>query len=115
MRGGEEIFQEIVELLRPLPHHATRFAQGIARSKSSQVPPMIDQGLPPRYAADLVELAGAYIDFAKIKTGTSRLYPEPVQRAKLENYKSNQIKPFIGGQFHEYVVATTQCAELSRF
>ena len=76
---------------------------------------MIDQGLPPRYAADLVELAGAYIDFAKIKTGTSRLYPEPVQRAKLENYKSNQIKPFIGGQFHEYVVATTQCAELSRF
>src|SRR5216684_5317849 len=45
---------------------------------------MIDQGLPAHYAEDLIACAGEYIDLAKIKTGTARLYPERVLRAKLE-------------------------------
>src|SRR5712664_2441276 len=68
---------------------------------------MIDQGLPAHYVDDLIACAGEYIDLAKIKTGTARLYPERVLRAKLEHYKDHAIKPFIGGQFHEFVVATT--------
>jgi phosphosulfolactate synthase len=76
---------------------------------------MIDQGLPAHHVNDIVECAGAYIDLAKIKTGTARLYPERVLRTKLEHYKANDIKPFIGGQFHEYVVATTGGRSLNAF
>jgi phosphosulfolactate synthase len=76
---------------------------------------MIDQGLPAHYAEDLIACAGEYIDLAKIKTGTARLYPERVLRAKLEHYKDHTIKPFIGGQFHEFIVATTAGRALTAF
>ena len=46
---------------------------------------MIDQELPALYVDDLIACAGEYIDLAKIKTGTARLYPERVLRAKLEH------------------------------
>ncbi len=67
---------------------------------------MIDDGLPLGYTRDLVALSGAYIDLAKIKTGTARLYPRQALTAKLDIYKSARIRPFLGGQFHEYVFAT---------
>ena len=67
---------------------------------------MIDDGLPLGAARDIVALAGSYIDLAKIKTGTARLYPRPQLVAKLRLYKRNRIQPFLGGQFHEYVFAT---------
>jgi phosphosulfolactate synthase len=76
---------------------------------------MIDQGLPSHYVDDLIACAGEYIDLAKIKTGTARLYPERVLRTKLERYKEHAIKPFIGGQFHEYVLATTAGLALTAF
>lgn len=67
---------------------------------------VIDDGLPLAYARDLVQLGGAYIDLAKIKTGTARLYPRAELVKKLRFYKRNRIQPFLGGQFHEYVFAT---------
>jgi phosphosulfolactate synthase len=67
---------------------------------------IIDDGLPLAYARDLVQLGGAYIDLAKIKTGTARLYPRAELVKKLRYYKRNRIQPFLGGQFHEYVFAT---------
>lgn len=67
---------------------------------------IVDDGLPLAYARDLVALGGAYIDLAKIKTGTARLYPRAQLIAKLKLYKRNRIQPFLGGQFHEYVFAT---------
>jgi phosphosulfolactate synthase len=67
---------------------------------------IIDDGLPLAYARDLVQLGGAYIDLAKIKTGTARLYPRAELVKKLSYYKRNRIQPFLGGQFHEYVFAT---------
>jgi phosphosulfolactate synthase len=66
---------------------------------------IVDDGLPLGVAKDLVGLAGAYIDLAKIKTGTARLYPRKQLVAKLRLYKKNRIQPFLGGQFHEYVFA----------
>jgi phosphosulfolactate synthase len=76
---------------------------------------MIDQGLPAAYVADLAATAGDYIDLAKIKTGTARLYPEAILRAKLDTYKAHGITPFVGGQFHEYVLATQGTAATMRF
>jgi phosphosulfolactate synthase len=67
---------------------------------------IVDDGLPLAYARDLIALAGAYIDLAKIKTGTARLYPRARLVEKLRFYKRHRIQPFLGGQFHEYVFAT---------
>jgi len=76
---------------------------------------MIDHGLPAAYVEDLAATVGDYIDFAKIKTGTARLYSKPVLQRKLEAYKANDIMPFIGGQFHEYVLATEGAKATARF
>lgn len=76
---------------------------------------MIDDGLPLGYQRDLLALAGDYADLAKIKTGTARLYAERDLRAKLARYAKHKVKPFIGGQFHEYVFATQGEKALARF
>lgn len=64
---------------------------------------MVDWGMTLTETTALIELAAPYIDFAKIAVGTSRLYPEPYLRAKLALYKRHGIRPFLGGQFQEYV------------
>lgn len=67
---------------------------------------MIDWGIPLGRQRDNLEMAGRYIDFAKIAVGTSRFYDEAYLSAKLALYKEHQIRPFLGGQFQEYVFAT---------
>lgn len=76
---------------------------------------IVDDGLPLGVARDLVALAGAYIDLAKIKTGTARFYPRAQLTAKLRLYKRNRIQPFLGGQFHEYVFAMQGEKALPRY
>ena len=75
---------------------------------------VIDDGLPFDYVADVLRTSAAYIDLMKIKTGTARLYPRELVR-KLAAYRAAGVKPFIGGQFHEYVFATMGEAALLRF
>jgi phosphosulfolactate synthase len=76
---------------------------------------IVDDGLPLAYARDLVALGGDYIDLAKIKTGTARLYPRARLVEKLRLYKRNRIQPFLGGQFHEYVFATQGARALPKY
>jgi phosphosulfolactate synthase len=76
---------------------------------------MVDFGLPYRYAEDVVELAGEYIDFAKIAVGTSRLYASTYLKKKLSMYKRRGVRPFVGGQFQEYVYATYGARALPGF
>jgi phosphosulfolactate synthase len=76
---------------------------------------VIDDGLPLAYVENVLELAAPYIDLIKIKTGTARLYPRGLLRRKLDVYRRAQVKPFIGGQFHEYVFATLGESALPRF
>jgi phosphosulfolactate synthase len=90
-------------------------ARSTAKPRRRGLTMMIDQGLPAAYVVDLTAMAGNYIDLAKIKTGTARLYPEAVLRRKLDAYKSHGITPFIGGQFHEYVLATEGASATPRF
>lgn len=75
------------------------------KPRASGLTMMVDFGLPYRYTQDIVEMAGAYIDLAKIAVGTSRLYDLAYLRRKLVLYKKRRIRPFIGGQFQEYVFA----------
>ena len=76
---------------------------------------MIDNGLPAGFARDLLETAGDYIDLAKFKTGTSRLYAQEKLRQKIDQYVAHGVKPFIGGQFHEYVFAVYGPSALTEF
>jgi phosphosulfolactate synthase len=76
---------------------------------------MIDQGLGLALQRDLLETVADYIDFAKFKSGTSRLYGEAHLRRKVEQYSAHGVKPFIGGQFHEYVFATFGASGLPEF
>lgn len=76
---------------------------------------MIDNGLPTGFHLDLLETAGDYIDLAKFKTGTSRLYRQDHLRRKLDQCAEHGVKPFIGGQFHEYVFAVYGASALGQF
>src|SRR5258706_4674806 len=84
----------------PLPKE-----RSVRKPRASGRTMIVDDGLPLAYARDLVALGGDYIDLAKIKTGTARLYPRAQLVQKLRLYKRNRIQPFLGGQFHEYVFA----------
>jgi phosphosulfolactate synthase len=86
-----------------------------AKPRASGLTMMADFGLPYRYAADVVEMAGRYIDLAKIAVGTSRLYDLKYLRRKLALYRKHRIRPFIGGQFQEYVFATYGAGALRGF
>ena len=74
-----------------------------------------DFGLPLRYAEDVLDLAGRYIDLMKIAVGTSRLYDAETLRRKLDLYRARGVRPFVGGQFQEYVYATYGAEALPRF
>ena len=86
-----------------------------AKPRRSGLTMMIDAGLPAGAQADLMALAADYVDLAKIKTGSARVYPEKILRQKLATYRRHRVQPFLGGQFHEYVFATQGERALGRF
>lgn len=69
---------------------------------------IIDKGIGIQETGDLLELAGAYIDYVKFGFGTAALYPEPLLRAKIALIRSYGISAYPGGTFLE--VALTQNA-----
>ena len=91
---------------------ATRSTQKPRRKGLTMV---ADFGLPLRYAEDLFDLAGRYIDLMKIAVGTSRLYDGATLRRKLALYRERGARAFLGGQFQEYVYATYGTKALPRF
>jgi phosphosulfolactate synthase len=86
-----------------------------SKPRRSGLTMLVDQGLPLAQQADVLQVAGEYVDLAKIKTGTARLYPEAVLVEKLKRYRRHRVQPFLGGQFHEYVFATQGRRALARF
>ncbi|PWK14330.1 phosphosulfolactate synthase [Tumebacillus permanentifrigoris] len=65
---------------------------------------LIDTGLGVQETADLVRLAGAYIDFIKLGFGTSKLYPTDVLQEKIALLHSAGIDVYPGGTFLEAAV-----------
>lgn len=76
---------------------------------------MMDWGLPLRQQEDWLGLLAPMVDLAKIVGGTARLYEEDYLRRKLELYASHGVRPFLGGQFMEYVFATQGMAGVKPF
>jgi phosphosulfolactate synthase len=83
---------------------------------------MMDWGETLEFLEAHLKLCAPYIDLGKIVVGHSRLYTEDYYRAKLDLYRKYEVRPFIGGQFLEYVFATLgwdgvvpYCEEAKRF
>lgn len=97
----------------PLP--AGRSGKHGGKPRHSGLTMIVDAGMPLGQQADLLALAADYVDLAKIKTGTARLYDERNLVKKLKEYRRRRVQPFLGGQFHEYVFATQGQQALPRF
>ena len=67
---------------------------------------MLDWGLPLGQQEDWLGLLAPVLDLAKFVVGTARLYEEDYLRRKLDLYAAHGVRPFLGGQFMEYVFAT---------
>jgi phosphosulfolactate synthase len=65
---------------------------------------MIDWGMGVAQQRDILDIAGAYIDIAKIAVGLSGIISERVLTEKIAAYADHQVSAFIGGQFLEYGV-----------
>ena len=85
------------------------------KPRSKGLTMMVDWGVPMARQKDLLSMIAPYLDLAKIAVGTSRLYDEEYLRDKLRLYKEYQVRPFLGGQFQEYVFATQGFAALAPF
>ncbi len=71
---------------------------------------ILDKGLPPAAVAELLRIAGRWIDVVKLGWGTARLTPQAVLREKLHLYRTHQVRVCTGGTLLE--VAWLQGAAL---
>ena len=90
-------------------------ARSVKKPRRTGLTMMADFGLPQAQVADVVAMAGDYIDLGKIAVGTARLYDLAYLRRKLALYRRHRIRPFIGGQFMEYVYAIYGDAKLPAY
>ncbi len=65
---------------------------------------MIDWGMGVAQQRDILDIAGVYIDIAKIAVGLSGIISERVLTEKIAAYADYRVSAFIGGQFLEYGV-----------
>lgn len=78
------------------------------KPRSTGVTMVADGGLSPAQQAEWLQLAAAYVDLAKIASGTSAVLPLETLRQKLEGYRRHRIMPFPGGELWELAVARGQ-------
>lgn len=67
---------------------------------------MNEYGLTGYRQADLLATCADFIDIAKVSTGSARMYKRERLIEKLAAYRDAEIKPYLGGQFQEYVLYT---------
>ncbi|MEM0368020.1 MAG: phosphosulfolactate synthase [Thermosphaera sp.] len=73
----------------------------IKKPRNEGLTMVIDTGLGVRYAQDLVEIAGEYIDFIKLGFGTSRLINIDIIKKKISIYRDYSIDVYPGGTLLE--------------
>lgn len=99
----------------PFPFVDLPAARSQSKPRASGLTMMADPGLTLDETEGLMALCGGFVDFAKIMTGTARLYPRDYLKTKLKLYREHGVRPFIGGQFAEYVLATQGRQAMPRF
>ena len=94
-----------------MPKHPFEFVQlpaerSTTKPRTTGLTMMLDFGVPVGRLEDLLTLVGPHVDLIKIAVGTSRIYRETYLNQKILLCEGHNVKPFIGGQFLEYLVAT---------
>ncbi len=64
---------------------------------------VMDTGLPVEIQESYLKMAAAYIDEAKIMTGTSTIYETDYLQRKLSLYQEYEVRPFLGGLLLERI------------
>lgn len=90
-------------------------ARSRAKPRRAGLTMCIDPGLPIGGIEDTLDMAGAYVDIAKIKTGSARLYPADYLKRKIALYRRYGLDVFPGGQFLEYVIHTLSQDAVPRY
>jgi phosphosulfolactate synthase len=72
---------------------------------------IIDWGLPLALQTDVLGLAGALVDLAKVAVGVSGVLPSITLKTKIEGYRRADVEAFPGGMFLEYAHAHGRAAE----
>jgi len=62
---------------------------------------MLDKGMGPVTAIDLLEISGEYVDLAKFGWGTSAIHNRKMVQEKVEIYHSYDVIPYPGGTLFE--------------
>lgn len=75
------------------------------KPRRTGVTAVLDKGLGLSQTRDLLETAGAYIDFLKLGFGTAALYDRDVLAAKLALCRERGVDTLPGGTFFEYAAA----------
>ena len=87
----------------------------MAKLRHRELTMIVDFGIPLPLQRGMLEMAGDYIDLGKVAVGSARLYEESYLWEKLDLYKSHQVRPFVGGQFLEFVVGAKGVAAAEQF
>ena len=93
-------------MTEPFSHIPLPAERSMTKPRRRGLTMMMDWGLPLGQQEDWLDLLAPVVDLAKLVVGTARLYEEDYLRRKLELYASHAVRPFLGGQFMEYVFAT---------
>lgn len=115
--GAEGICDRMTELARAEPFAFIELPAERSRAKPRRtgLTMMCDFGLTLEGTESVLGLSSRFVDFAKIAVGTARLYGRDYLVRKLDLLKRHEVRPFIGGQFAEYVFATQGRQALPRF
>jgi phosphosulfolactate synthase len=94
-----------------MPKHPFEFVElpaerSTTKPRTTGLTMMLDFGVPVGRLEDLLTLVAPHVDLIKIAVGTSRIYRETYLDQKILLCEGHHVKPFIGGQFLEYLVAT---------
>jgi phosphosulfolactate synthase len=81
------------------------------KPRSAGVTMVIDKGLGPSATADLLDLAGDYVDHWKLSFGTSALMNERLLREKVAMVRERQVLVYPGGTLTEFAIVQGVCQE----
>lgn len=76
-----------------------------SKPRKNGVTMLIDTGLGPKSFEDLLNVAGAYIDFIKLGFGTTAITPPDVLERKMASAKRHNVWIYPGGTFFEMAFA----------
>jgi phosphosulfolactate synthase (CoM biosynthesis protein A)/phosphosulfolactate phosphohydrolase-like enzyme len=107
---GDNPFQSLGSAVQH-PFGAIDYPAFAGKPRASAVTSVLDGGLGPAEAQDLVAVAGEWIDVVKLGWGTARLTPPAALREKIQLYRSAGIEVCSGGTFLEIAFAQNRVAE----